>query len=84
MNKNYDEYLVMGDCQPTEKNSIKIPPETAKDTSKYGLSINVAKENYMLIEALPHKCKGSKDGKVNNRILRDGRNIKNKKEQDER
>ncbi len=90
MNKDYDEYIVMGECKPTEKNNIKIPPETAKDTSKEGLYISVANKSNMVIVAQSNRCRGKeKYGKVSNRILRDGRDIKagkngNIQEQDER
>ena len=66
-----------------------MPPEKAKNTLKSGVSINYAKDDSMnmTFAVSKHKCRG-KDGKVSNRILRDGRNIKaginNIKEQEER
>lgn len=91
MNKDYDEYVVMGECKPTEKNNIKIPPETAKDTLKEGVSIEIAKDDTknLVIQAQQNICRGiDKNGKASNRILRDGRDIKarrnNEQHQDER
>ena len=90
MNKNHDDYLVGGETITNgENNKIIMPPEKAKNTLKSGVSINYAKDDSMnmTFAVSKHKCKG-KDGKVSNRILRDGRNIKagrnnNIQEQDE-
>ena len=90
MNKNHDDYFVGGEIITNEEiNKITMPPEKAKNTLKSGVSINYAKDDSMnmTFAVSKHKCKG-KDGKVSNRILRDGRNIKagrnNIKEQEER
>ncbi|MCI8636581.1 MAG: hypothetical protein HFJ36_01770 [Clostridia bacterium] len=90
MNKNHDDYLVGGETIANgENNKIIMPPEKAKNTLKSGVSINYAKDDSMnmTFAVSKHKCRG-KDGKVSNRILRDGRNIKaginNIKEQEER
>lgn len=90
MNKNHDDYLVGGEIIVNGENTkIIMPPEKAKNTLKSGVSINYAKDDSMnmTFAVSKHKCKG-KDGKVSNRILRDGRNIKaginNIKEQEER
>lgn len=93
MNKNYIDYVRGGysyNIVDGKGNQIVMPPKSAKDTSKEKeeVSTKAAKDNTknMVIQASTHKCRGI-NGKTTNRILRDGRDIKvrkDSKQQEER